>query len=67
MTDETIPVHVTTRFADGTEAHVVVDHANREHRQWLGKHCFWAFRNGASVITAPTDESVTFVAKNRAA
>lgn len=31
----------------------VIDHDNREDRVWLGKHCFWAFRNNHSVLTSP--------------
>lgn len=34
---------------------VVVDHNKRMHRQWLGRHCAWAFRNDYEVITRPTD------------
>lgn len=30
-----------------------IDHNNRDDRVWLGKHCFWAFRNGRSVTTEP--------------
>lgn len=30
-----------------------IDHNNRDDRQWLGKHCFWAFRNGRGVRTYP--------------
>jgi len=30
-----------------------IDHNNAEDRQWLGKHCFWAFRNGRGVVTRP--------------
>jgi hypothetical protein len=33
------------------EGRKVIDHNNREDRVWLGKHCFWAFRNGRSVKT----------------
>ena len=28
-----------------------IDHNDREARVWLGRHCFWAFRNGHSVET----------------
>ncbi|MBO0125180.1 hypothetical protein [Agrobacterium sp. OT33] len=31
----------------------VIDHNDRDDRVWLGKHCFWAFRNGRSVTTEP--------------
>jgi len=31
----------------------VIDHNDREQRQWLGKHCFWAVRNNYSVLTNP--------------
>lgn len=29
----------------------VIDHNNRDDRVWLGKHCFWAFRNAHKVTT----------------
>lgn len=48
-----IPVLVTTTFADGSVQERTVDHDDREHRVWLGKHCFWAMRNGATVTTRP--------------
>lgn len=42
----------TSRRASGiVESRKVIDHNNREDRVWLGKHCFWAFRNGRSVKT----------------
>lgn len=34
----------------------VIDHDNRDDRVWLGKHCFWAMRNGKSVTTLPVTE-----------
>lgn len=57
-----VHVHVTTRplDSDAPGKHVVIDHNVQEHRSWLGKHCFWAFRNGHSVTTYPTDEAVNY-------
>lgn len=33
------------------EATKTIDHNDRDDRVWLGRHCFWAFRNGRSVET----------------
>lgn len=33
----------------------IIDHDNRNDRVWLGKHCYWAFRNGRSVSTTPIE------------
>lgn len=52
------PVEVIT---SDTLKSVVIDHDNYAHRQWLGKMCFWAMRNGVTVTTKPTDLPVTFV------
>lgn len=59
------PVHVITRDVDSDDAgiHVVIDHDNYNHREWLGRHVYWAFRNGRSITTYPTDERITFVEK----
>ena len=35
------------------EVDKVIDHDDRDDRVWLGKHCFWAFRNGRSIETIP--------------
>ena len=29
----------------------IIDHQNHDARVWLGKHCFWAFRNEKAVTT----------------
>lgn len=45
-------VVVTKNRATGTiESRKVIDHENRDDRVWLGRHCYWAFRNGRSVET----------------
>jgi len=38
------------------EGDKVIDHDSRDDRVWLGKHCFWAFRNGRSITTQPERE-----------
>lgn len=38
---------------DEKEAERVIDHSRHSHRSWLGKHCFWAFRNGRGIVTRP--------------
>ena len=43
---------ISTNMASGSvEVDRVIDHDNREDRIWLGRHCFWAFRNGRSITT----------------
>lgn len=47
-------VRVISRNLDTNEvAERVIDHDDREHRQWLGKHAFWAMRNRVEVTTRP--------------
>lgn len=48
---------LTMRMSDMKQTgYRVIDHNNEEDRQWLGKHCYWAFRNGHGVQTAPLPE-----------
>lgn len=58
-------VHVVTRPVDSDEPgkHIIIDHDNSEHRQWMAKHCWWAMRSGHVVTSYPTNEPITFVAK----
>lgn len=35
----------------------VINHNDRDDRQWLGKHCFWAFRNGVEIRTKAVPHS----------
>lgn len=44
---------VTTCLDTGEVNERVIDHNDREQRQWLGRHCHWAFRNNRSVKTIP--------------
>lgn len=49
-----LKIEVMTRnmnAPDEAPTRKIIDHDNREDRVWLGKHCFWAFRNGRSVTT----------------
>lgn len=48
-----IPLRVRTFLAgsDDIESERVIDHGRHSDRLWLGKHCFWAFRNGRDVET----------------
>lgn len=49
-----LTVRVITRDLHGNVESVrKIDHENRDDRQWLGKHCYWAMRNGRSVETRP--------------
>lgn len=56
-------VLVETYCKGRREASVVVDHDDAEHRRWMGRHCFWAFRNGREVRTSATEKPVNFVVK----
>lgn len=47
-----IYVMVSTYRASGVENRVM-DHANKDDRVWLAKHCFWALRSGVAVKTTP--------------
>lgn len=37
------------------ESEKVIDHDVKEDRVWLGRHCYWAFRNNRSILTYPTE------------
>jgi len=65
-----LQVNVITADAETgrAEASRVIDHDNHDDRVWLGKHCYWAMRNGRSVTTHPVPEpSVASISSNRAA
>lgn len=50
-----LPLKITT-YRPGTdeiESERIIDHASHKDRVWLGKHCFWAVRNGLGVDTEP--------------
>lgn len=51
---------VETYFNSSCESFRHVDHNSREDRVWLGKHCFWAFRNGRAIVTYPSDKTFKF-------
>lgn len=53
-----LPLEVVTTDISGTNRTrtKVIDHDDPGHRVWLGKHCFWAFRNGHSIKTTPMPE-----------
>ncbi|HBO5514585.1 hypothetical protein [Pseudomonas aeruginosa] len=53
MSTEVMIRVVTTDLATSQTSEKVIDHNDREQRQWLGKHCFWAVRNNHSVLTTP--------------
>lgn len=38
---------------DECESVKTIDHNDANDRAWLGKHCYWAFRNGRGVVTRP--------------
>jgi hypothetical protein len=47
-------VVVTHDWETGTvEQTRIIDHGNKEEREWLNKHCYWAFRNGKAVTSVP--------------
>ena len=49
------PLHlqvISTNIATGAvELSKVIDHNSHDDRIWLGRHCYWAFRNGRSITT----------------
>lgn len=49
---------ITTNLVTGDSNGKVIDHNNREQRQWLGKHSFWAVRNNHSVMTTPVSNKL---------
>lgn len=51
----TLKLRVISRNMETDEIEVdkVIDHDDREDRVWLGRHCYWAFRNGRSITTEP--------------
>ena len=53
--DKPIPLKVITFKAgsDEIENERIIDHNNHSDRVWLGKHCYWAFRNGFGIETEP--------------
>lgn len=38
----------------------IIDYSVYENREWLAKHCVWAFHNGYSILTYKTDEEPNF-------
>lgn len=63
---EFVHVLVTTYDPDREEpAQRLIDHNNKEHRVWLGKHCFWAMRSGVTVSTKPLTKQEADDFRNR--
>lgn len=54
-TTKSLPLHVVTiNLATGEEVpDKIIDHNNNSDRIWLGRHCYWAFRNNHRVETTP--------------
>lgn len=44
---------VTRNMETGEESEKIIDHEDGPDRKWLGRHCFWAFRNNHGVQTYP--------------
>ena len=52
-----VAVVVRTYYPDGTtQSARLIDHNYKPHREWLGKHCYWAMREGLAVATAPVQK-----------
>ena len=52
-----VAVVVRTYYPDGTtQSARLIDHNYKPHRDWLGKHCFWAMREGLAVATSPVQK-----------
>lgn len=56
----TLILVVETYFNNSCEGLRHINHNSREDRVWLGKHCFWAFRNGRAIVTYPASETFKF-------
>jgi hypothetical protein len=55
-----IPVEVITRNIvdlDEPPRRRLIDHTEDSDRRWLGKHAYWAMRNGYAVNTAPLTDA----------
>lgn len=54
---KTFPLRITTRDVESREVINVrvIDHGVHSDRVWLGKHCFWAARNGYEVTSTPME------------
>lgn len=50
---DTVFIRVETWHNGAMESIREGDHADREFRQWMGKHAFWAMRNGREMRTIP--------------
>ncbi len=50
---EPLPVEVITLEPGRKPRRFVIDHNNEADRKRLGKHCWWAFRNGVEIRTRP--------------
>lgn len=46
-------IYVETWCNGDMESRREIDHNDRESRVWLGRHCYWAFRNGREIRTGP--------------
>lgn len=42
--------------ADEPEMTRTINHNDPLHRQWLGKHTYWAFRNQRAIHTCPLEQ-----------
>lgn len=53
--NKTLPLRVLTMNMKTEEItdDRVIDHNSKKDREWLGRHCFWAFRNNHGVQTSP--------------
>ena len=56
----TLLISVETWYNGQRESVRVIDHNDRYDRVWLGKHCFWAFRNNRAIITYPMTGDCNF-------
>ena len=62
-----VPVEVITRNTndpDEAPRRRLINHAIDSDRRWLGKHAYWALRNGYAVNTVPLSPE-EFEAKRR--
>lgn len=48
---EELFVVVETWFSGKLASTKTINHNDRDDRVWLGKHCYWAFRNDREIRT----------------
>lgn len=68
--DDLAPYNVAVITIDPTSGKtvkkMVIDAGKFNHRKWLAKHSWWAWKSGYMVSTVHTSEEITFVERDSA-